>query len=224
MDNLEQGAIATDPKYIRPWWRSSTVALLSAALLSSAAAWWLIAWPVASVANVEKHPDHFGLVFAHMIGGTIMLFVGAVNLYIGTTNKYFRYHKLFGRIYLIGGSLGVAFVVIVLLSTAHKSEAGGIFTNMTISLLTLAAAWLTCAAMAYRAVRNHHYELHRDWIIRSYVLAWSFVFCRLASRVPSVESLGGGEAFIWLSWIGPLLICEVLLHWRAGGKNPVRIG
>ena len=147
-----------------------------------------------------------------------MLFIGATNLYIGSTNKHFKYHKLFGRIYLIGGTIGVAFVISVLLTTAHKRDGAGIFTNMTISLLTLAAAWLGCAAMAYRAVRNHHYGLHRDWIIRSYVLAWSFVFCRLFSRVPGVEDLGGGEAFIWLSWVGPLLICEILLHWRAGAK------
>ena len=89
---------------------------------------------------------------------------------------------------------------------------------MTISLLTLAAAWLASAAMAYRAVRNGKYGEHRDWIIRSYVLAWSFVFCRIASRVPEIGDLGNGEAFIWLSWVAPILICEVILHWRSSGK------
>jgi len=200
----------------RPWWSTPSAWVLLAAIFSSAAAWWLIAWPVASIGNVDKHPEHFGMVFVHMLGGTIMLFIGAANLYIGTTNKFFRYHKLLGRTYLIGGTLGVAFVVAVLLSTAHKSS--GIFTNMTISLLTLATAWLSSAAMAYRAVRNGKYGEHRDWIIRSYVLAWTFVFCRLFSRVPGVESLGGGEAFIWLSWVGPILICELLIHWRSTGK------
>ena len=218
MNNLGELPATQGTMAERPWWRSCAAIGLFAAAFSSAAAWWLIAWPVMSLANVEKHADHFGFVFAHMLGGTIMLFVGATNLYIGSTNKHFKYHKLFGRIYLIGGTIGVAFVISVLVTTAHKRDGAGIFTNMTISLLTLAAAWLGCAAMAYRAVRNHHYGLHRDWIIRSYVLAWSFVFCRLFSRVPGVEDLGGGEAFIWLSWVGPLLICEILLHWRAGAK------
>lgn len=218
MNNLGELPATQGTMAERPWWRSWAAIGLFSAAFSSAAAWWLIAWPVLSFANVEKHADHFGFVFAHMLGGTIMLFIGAANLYIGSTNKHFKYHKLFGRIYLIGGTIGVAFVISVLVTTAHKRDGAGIFTNMTISLLTLAAAWLGCAAMAYRAVRNHHYGLHRDWIIRSYVLAWSFVFCRLFSRVPGVEDLGGGEAFIWLSWVGPLLICEILLHWRAGAK------
>jgi Predicted membrane protein (DUF2306) len=207
----------------RPWWRSTAGLILIAALLSSGAAWWLIAWPVLAVANAAKHEGHFGLIYAHAIGGTIMLFVGAINLYIGSTNRHFKYHKLFGLTYLIGGMLGVSVVVTVLLSTAHKkADTGVIFSNATISLLTLAAAWLGCAAMAYRAVRNHKYGVHRQWIIRSYVLAWSFVFCRLASRVPGVEDMGGGEAFIWLSWVGPILICEFILHWRDGARTPAR--
>ena len=216
MDNLRELPAPVGANGAPPWWRTPAVLVLLAALVSSAVAWWLIAWPVMILANVETHPEHFGLVYAHMIGGTIMLFIGAINLYIGTTSRYFKYHKLFGRTYLIGGTIGVAFVVVVLLSTAHKRDPAIIFTNVTISLLTLAAAWLGCAAMAFRAVRNGQYVQHRHWIIRSYVLAWSFVFCRIASRVPGVSDLGGGEAFIWLSWVAPLLICEVLLHWRSG--------
>jgi hypothetical protein len=56
-------------------------------------------------------------------------------------------------------------------------------------------------------------------MVRSYVLAWSFVFCRVASRIPALGGLGGGEAFIWLSWIGPLLLCELGLQWGAGARK-----
>src|SRR3954454_11661977 len=108
---LPTNAVAFSPL---PWWRSTAGLVLIAALLSSGAAWWLIAWPVLAVANAAKHEGHFGLVYAHAIGGTIMLFFGAINLYIGSTNRHFNYHKLFGRIYLIGGMLGVSVVVIVL--------------------------------------------------------------------------------------------------------------
>lgn len=77
------------------------------------------------------------------------------------------------------------------------------------------------AVKAYRAVRNRRYDSHRDWMIRSYVLAWSFVFCRIVSRVPAVGELGDGQVFIRLSWIGPVLLCEAALPWRAGSRQPV---
>ena len=47
------------------------------------------------------------------------------------------------------------------------------------------------------------------------MLVWSFVFCRLASRVVSLD----GEAFIWLSWVGPILVCEMVLQWDEGARK-----
>ena len=193
-------------------------ALLLAGLLSSVAAWWLIAPPVITFRAIEKHAGHFALVWFHVFGGTVMLFLGLANLYVGTTRRFFAYHKLIGRTYLIGGAFAAISAIVVTTSDAHEAAGAATFTNTTISLVSLACAWLLAAGMAYRAVRNRRYDSHRDWMIRSYVLAWSFVFCRLASRVPGVEEMGGGSAFIWLSWVGPLVLCEVALQWRNGAS------
>lgn len=203
----------------RSWWTSPMGLLLILGLLSSAVAWWMIAWPIASFANEAKHIGHFPRLYPHMIGGTIMLFFGAANLYVGASRQHFKYHKFIGRVYLIGGSLGTIAALSINLTTAHKSDPAVIFTNSTVSIVTLALAWLGSAAMAYRAVRNKRYDSHREWIIRSYVLAWSFVFCRIASRVSDIDELGGGDAFIWLSWVAPYIICEFALQWRAGANN-----
>jgi len=76
--------------------------------------------------------------------------------------------------------------------------------------------------MAYRGARNRRYDSHRQWVIRSYVLAWSFVFCRIAGRVSDLDELGGGEAFIWLSWVAPFIACEFALQWSATSKVKLR--
>ena len=204
------------------WWLSSTGVLLFTALLSSALAWWLIALPVATLENTGKHPGHFGPLYMHMLGGSVMLFCGGVNLYIGATRKHFKFHKLVGRLYLLGGSLAAITAIGLALGPAHKTDPSVLFTNLSSSLATLAVAWLAAAAMAYRAVRNRRFDSHRDWVIRSYVLAWAFVFCRIVSRVPAVAELGGGQAFIWLSWVAPLLLCEVAIQWRAGADNSIK--
>lgn len=213
-------AMATEQvKSQASWWLSANGLLLVAAVVSSMVAWLLIAAPVASLSNVTSHADHFGLVFLHMIGGTVMLFCGAINLYIGATRRHFRHHRLVGRVYLAGGAVAAILAVVVTLGPNHKSDPAIVFTNMSTSLSMLASAWLVAAAMAYRAVRNRRYDSHRDWMIRSYVLAWSFVFCRIVSRVPAVGELGGGESFIWVSWVAPILLCEVALQWRAGSPQ-----
>ncbi len=214
METIRNAQVVTK----RTWWLSTPGILLIAGFFSSVWAWWVIAAPVATLSNIDKHVGHFGLVYVHMLGGTIMLFFGAANLYIGATRRHFKYHKLVGRTYLIGGSLGAIIAIVIALGPAHKRDGAVMLTNLSTSLSVLAIAWLAAASMAYRAVRNKRYDSHRDWIIRSYVLAWAFVFCRLVSRVPSVGELGEGQAFIWLSWVGPLVACEIALQWRAGSK------
>ena len=206
----------------KSWWLSPLGLVLIAGFFSSAWAWVLIAMPVATLSNIGKHVGHFGLVYVHMLGGTIMLFCGAINLYIGATRRHFKYHKLVGRTYLIGGSLGAIIAIVIALGPAHKRDGAAMFTNLSTSLSVLAITWLAAAGMAYRAVRNRRIDSHRDWIIRSYVLAWAFVLCRLASRVPTVAELGEGQAFIWLSWVGPLIVCEIALQWRAGSKASLK--
>ncbi len=209
-----------NPAPRRFWLAPSGGALLILSLLSSVWAWIVIAGPVATLGNIGKHADHFGLVFAHMLGGSLMLFCGAANLYIGGNRRHFQHHRLIGRSYLIGGTLAALIAIVLALGPAHKADGSMMFTNLSASLSLLALAWMVAAAMAFRAVRNRRFDAHRDWMIRSYVLAWSFVFCRLASRVPAVSEFGGGEAFIWMSWILPVLVCEVGLQWTAGAARP----
>lgn len=195
--------------------------LMALGLITGLWAWWVIAPDVMAFtsAGMDRHAGHFRLVYFHALGGTFMLFLGLANLYIGTTRRFFQHHKLVGRLYLLGGALAAISAIVISGSTAHKAAGISSLTNPNISLTALAVAWLLAAGMAFRAVRNRRYDSHREWMIRSYVLVWSFVFCRLSSRVPGVEDLGGGDAFIWLSWIGPLLLCEVALQWRAGSNN-----
>ena len=193
--------------------------LLAAALATSAIAWWMIAWPVATLANIPAHDGHFRWTFLHMLGGTGMLFLGGFNLYLAGRRIAFPLHRRIGQAYLLTGAFGAIVALGITLSPAHKSPPTAIFTNASVSLSMLALAWLAFAALGWRAARNRRFQSHRDWMIRSYVLVWSFVFCRIASRVSSIDDLGNGEAFIWLSWVGPLIVAEIGLQWRHGAAQ-----
>ncbi|HYJ40927.1 MAG TPA: DUF2306 domain-containing protein [Steroidobacteraceae bacterium] len=208
----------------RSWWLSPGGVLLLIALVSGALAWWLIALPVLTLANVDGHPQHFSMVFAHMATGTLMLFVGAANIYVGTTRRFFAHHKTLGYLYLAGGTVGASLALILALRNPHGAGGqlpGGMqgTGDLGYALAALAIAWLVSAAMGYRAVRNRRHDTHRAWMIRSYVLTWSFVLCRLVGKIPALADLGDGSAIIWLSWIVPLFACEVALQWQSGSAR-----
>jgi hypothetical protein len=77
--------------------------------------------------------------------------------------------------------------------------------------------------MGYVTIRRRLIAQHRDWMIRSYVVALSFVFFR--AFIDLVHSLGirsgdpttTGEEYklaAWLCWAIPLLVAEPLIQWR----------
>ena len=203
----------------RGFWLTRNGYLLAVALLSSAVAWWMIAWPVATLSNVADHRGHFILTFVHMIGGTGMLVLGALNLYLAARKDHFALHRWIGKSYLLFGAFGALVAIVITLTPAHKAADGPVLTNATVSLLMLASAWLSFAALGFRAARNRRFASHAHWMVRSYILVWSFVFCRIASRVSNIDELGNGQAFIWLSWVGPLIVCEIVLQWSQGSKK-----
>jgi uncharacterized membrane protein len=182
----------------------------------------MIAWPPLTFANVASHPKHFALTYVHALGGSGMLLFGGLNLYLAARNDRFALHRLVGRAYLAAGAVGALSAILVTSTMAHKPPASPILTNATVSLLTLALTWLAFAALGWRAARNRRFPSHAQWMIRSYVLAWAFVFCRIASRLSDADELGNGEAFIWLSWIAPLIVCEIVLQWPEGARKAPR--
>jgi len=202
----------------RPLWATRNGALLAAAIVSSAIAWWMIAWPVATLANTASHKGHFALTFAHMVGGTGMLFLGGLNLYLAARKDHYALHRWVGRAYLGFGAFGAIVSMVISSSAAHRAPGAGVINGTSGSLLMLASAWLCFAALGWRAARNRRFVSHGQWMIRSYVLVWSFVFCRIGSRVIPIDE----SAFIWLSWVGPLLICEMVLQWPEGARKTPR--
>ena len=71
--------------------------------------------------------------------------------------------------------------------------------------------------MAYRAVRLHRYQIHKEWMIRSYVVTFGFVLFRYLDDLTRSMDLGNfierGPTVGWISWAIPLFITEMILQW-----------
>lgn len=188
--------VNTSRKSVPAFWATGKGILLAATLLSSAFAWWMIALVPLTFGNVARHENHFALTYVHVVGGSGMLLFGGINLYLAARNNHFALHRIAGRLYLAFGVVGAASAAVVSLTMAHKAPGTPLITNEAVSLLTLSFAWLAFAALGWRAVRNRRFASHGDWLIRSYVLAWAFTFCRIASTLSDADELGSGDAFI----------------------------
>jgi hypothetical protein len=178
-----------------------------------------------SATSYGVHWQHRAWMLTHVLGGTFPLFLGPFLLWSGLRRYRPTLHRWIGRTYLVTGAIGVGGGAALSLVSAHPPF------SLYVATFTLAVAWFFAAFMAYRAIRNRRVEIHRDWVIRSYVLTATFVICRLAMRMPLFGSLGieGVTATIWVSWIVPVLIAEIFIQWRRAGriherKTTMRLG
>jgi uncharacterized membrane protein len=144
----------------------------------------------------------------HIVGGLTALLAGPFQLWSGLRQRVPRVHRVVGYCYITGVALagGSAFA---LAWYAEPRDFG-------VALAALAVAWWTCIGMAFAAIRRRRIDQHRQWMIRGYVVTFSFVSFRWLVGLPVWDFLGDAApaTAVWLCWVLPLLFTEVVLQWR----------
>jgi uncharacterized membrane protein len=170
------------------------------------------------------HPIVQAALYAHIVGGSNALVLGAVQFARGLRTRAPRLHRIIGRIYLGAVALGGVTGLII----APSSPAGfvGFF-----GFATLAVLWLVTGWRAYRAIRRRDVASHQAWMIRNYALTYAGVTLRLWLMILLLTPLallpltGGGFEFDaafanayaavpFLCWLPNLLFAEWLIRRR----------
>jgi len=145
----------------------------------------------------------------HIAGSGIALLVGPIQFWSGLRRRSMRVHRWSGRLYVVGVLIGGCAAFYLAL---HAGQ-GPIF---GISLGTLGVVWWTTTGMAYAAIRLGHVSQHKEWVVRSYVVTFTFVTTRTLAELGILPILGRDPfaTLVWLSWSMPLLATEVILQGR----------
>ena len=152
-----------------------------------------------------------GWLLTHMAGGMVALLVGPVQIWLGLTRRRMALHRVLGKVYLAAVVVGG----ISSFGLSLTTEAGWM---LGMGLAFLGLAWFVTTGMALAAVLRRRFELHKEWMIRSYVVTFAFVNFRIFVGV--TEAMGVGTeleriaAASWFCWAVPLLVTEVLLQAR----------
>jgi hypothetical protein len=147
------------------------------------------------------------LLIPHALSGVTALLSGPIQFSSRLRQRHLKFHRVLGRIYVVcvltGAFTGIA------LAWGRPGLPG---TSMQ------AAAWIVCTTAALITARNRRTVQHRQWMIRSYAVTFTFVSSRVLNLWPRYWShLGdtlsavGVIAFTLVS----LLVVDVGLNWRA---------
>lgn len=137
--------------------------------------------------------------------------MGPFQFWTGLRQRNLAIHRWTGRLFLVGVVAGIAGAV----GLAVTTVGGWAF---EVGLMGLASAWLVTTAMAYYSIRKGSVALHKEWMIRAYVVTFAFVFFRILSDYSPMSRLRPENdrdiTIAWACWVVPLAITEMIFQIR----------
>ncbi len=155
--------------------------------------------------------EHYDLLLAHIIGGSIALLIGPWQFSQRLRRRNLSLHRWMGSVYLLAVALGS----LAGFGLAFFSM-GGLPTHLGFGFL--AVAWAITGWLAYRTAVNRQIEQHRQWMIRNFSLSLAAVTLRhylpLALFVMHWPFLPAYTAISWLCWVPNLVVAEWIIRRR----------
>ncbi len=157
-------------------------------------------------------PHRTRLIF-HIGGGIVTLFCGPLQFWTGLRQRAITFHRWTGKLYLMGMAVGA--VGGYSLAIYSKPEGYGL------AIMVMCTAWVFTTAVAYSAILRGLVSLHKEWMVRSYLVTFAFVTIRFTiENLPSITARLAGSPpervinVVWISWSLPLAVYELILQTR----------
>lgn len=159
--------------------------------------------------SLGKYYDYKWVLIAHITAGGGAIISGMIQFWEKLRNYSWKLHRLIGFIYLLAVLTSSFCAVILAFTTSYKVNWPYAF-----SAQIWVSVWITSTFIAYYAALKKKFQLHKEWMIRSYIVTLAFVISGLIIKIPYIQSLGSFEeispSLFWMGWSVPLFIYEVI--------------
>lgn len=165
---------------------------------------------------LELTPEALGKYFelrwvliAHITAGGGALISGIVQFWPKLRNYSWKLHRFIGFVYLLAILVSSSCALVLAFTTAYKVSWANAFT-----LQIWASVWISATFVAYYAAVKRKFQLHREWMTRSYIVTVAFLISGFAYKIPYVQQLGSYEEvstpLFWMGWAVPLYVYELI--------------
>ena len=151
------------------------------------------------------------LIIPHVLAGVVALLCGPLQFSSRVRRRAPAFHRVLGRVYVV--SVFIAAPLAILMSNTHREYHDLYFVA---AIVVQAGTWMVVTAAAFLMARNRHFQQHREWMIRSYAVTFTFVGTRVLQPIPAWNrfSAPGFAMAIVVITLMAILIPTIALHWR----------
>lgn len=153
---------------------------------------------------------HYPLLVTHIFLGSVALLAACLQLWPWLRQHHPTVHRRSGRVYVWTAiPTGLCAIGISTLSLMGL--------NVQVGDVLFALVWLATTIRGYRAARRRRFSEHREWMVRSFALAFAIVANRVWMPLCMIAFVSDGTRAeleqaaglsMWLSWVVNLLIAE----------------
>lgn len=147
--------------------------------------------------------------YIHIVTGSIVLLTGVFQLSKRIRARYTAWHRAAGKVYI--------FVILIFTAPSGLVMAlyanGGLVAGIGFALLAL--LWWLFTLKGFKNALHMHWDVHREFMLRSYALTFAAVTLRLYSFFFALAGLRGESIYTiiaWLSWVPSLIVMEIYLR------------
>ncbi|MDP9171768.1 MAG: DUF2306 domain-containing protein [Acidobacteriota bacterium] len=145
------------------------------------------------------------LLLPHALAGTLALLSGPIQFSTRVRRRWLRFHRVLGRVYVFSALTAAVMALVV-----------GFPSPLFPGTIVQSGAWIVTTLAALLTARNRHILQHRQWMVRSYAVTFTFILLRVLNPWPAWSNMNE-SAFTLAICIATLLavfVPDIAFSWR----------
>ena len=156
-----------------------------------------------------KYYNYKWILISHITAGGGALVLGIIQFWKKLRAYSWKLHRIIGFLYLLAIVVSSFCAVVLAFTTSYEVNLAYAF-----SLQIWVSVWISSTALAYFFAIKKKFKLHKEWMIRSYIVTMAFLISGLILKTTFIQNLGTFEdispSLFWLGWAVPLYIYEII--------------
>ena len=145
------------------------------------------------------------LLIPHATAATLAFVIGPLQFSSRLRARHLPLHRILGRTYVFSVLIAATCAFFIELG---REEFFGVFVQISL--------WTLCTVVAFITARNRQIAVHRQWMIRSYALTFTFIINRLLNLWPTYFNLTPRQFAIWDIYVCLIVFvgCDLVFNSR----------
>jgi uncharacterized membrane protein len=120
------------------------------------------------------------LIVPHIVAGILALLCGPLQFSYRLRHRSPKFHRVLGRVYVISVLIAAPLAIVL----AYNRRIPHMMPYFFLASSLQASTWIVTTVAAFLTARNRHIQQHRQWMVRSYAVTFTFIGIRVLVQFP----------------------------------------